>query len=170
MTLPVLCKEDVSVALRKLEGEAALHTQRRIHVLETHQPPWAPKVVYVGALGLRGGGNVGSALKKMGRAMWGWASFLVTAIIYACKDKIPPLPCRVTTLPKYDEFDLSDSQVDNSCKTAGERVTFHERSGYWYASTSKGDIPVKSNRSASLSLEDLVNSRFSFHKVREKSF
>jgi hypothetical protein len=33
MTLPVLCKEDVSGALRKLEGEAALHTQKRIHIL-----------------------------------------------------------------------------------------------------------------------------------------
>ncbi len=56
MALPVLCKEDVSVALRNLESEAVINTQRRIHILETHQPPWVPRVVYVGALGLRGGG------------------------------------------------------------------------------------------------------------------
>lgn len=36
--------------------------------------------------------------------------------------------------------------------------------------TSEGYIPVKSRRSASLSLEDLVNSRFSIRKFREKSF
>ena len=54
-TLPVIGKEDVSVALHNLQGQEAGHTQRRIHILETNQPPWAPRVVYVGAMGLRGG-------------------------------------------------------------------------------------------------------------------
>jgi len=130
---------------------------------------------------LRGGGQVGSTLKKAGRALWGWVSFPVTALIYVFKDKIPRLPCRVTVLHKCDENDLSDSQVDNHCQAAGEWVTFHKDKdvgylsthkdgGYWYAQTSRGYIPVKANRSASLSLEDLVNSRFSIRKFREKSF
>jgi flagellar biosynthesis GTPase FlhF len=59
-SLPVLCKGDVWAALHNLQGKAAIHTKRHIHILETHQPPWAPKVVYVGALGVRGGGNSSS--------------------------------------------------------------------------------------------------------------
>ena len=54
-TLPVIGKEDVSIALHNLQGQKAVYTQRRIHILETDQPPWAPRVVYVGAIGLRGG-------------------------------------------------------------------------------------------------------------------
>ncbi len=54
-TLPVIGKEDLSVVLHNLQGQEAVHMQRRIHILETDQPPWAPRVVYVGAMGLRGG-------------------------------------------------------------------------------------------------------------------
>jgi hypothetical protein len=116
------------------------------------------------------GGRLGSVLKMVGRFYWGVVSSLVTVIIYACKNNIPRLPCHVTTLPRYEEDDLPDNEVDNSCQAAGEWVTFHKENGYWYAHTSEGYIPVKSRRSASLSLEDLVNSRFSIRKFREKSF
>ena len=170
--LPVVCAPDQTPerVLQQLSSKALGQHKYWVHVFNTHQPPWAPRVVYVGALGLRGGGQVGSTLKKAGRAVWGWASFPVTAVIYVFKDKIPPLPCRVTVLSTRDENDLSDSQVDNHCQAAGEWVTFHKDGGYWYAQTSRGYIPVKANRSASLSLEDLVNSRFSIRKFREKSF
>ena len=109
------------------------------------------------------------------------------AIAYAFKDKIPPLPCRVTVLPKLDADDLCDSEVNNSCKVAEEWVSFYEENGCWWARTRNPDheywllrtfwyqenleIPVKSKRSVSLSLEDLVNSKFSFYKARkEKSW
>jgi hypothetical protein len=54
-TLPVICKEDLPVALHNLKGQEAGHTQRRIHILEMDRLPWAPRVVYVGAMSLRGG-------------------------------------------------------------------------------------------------------------------
>ena len=60
-SLPVLCKGDVLAALHNLQGKAAIHTKRHIHILETHQPPWSPRVVYVGTLGVRGGGNSSSS-------------------------------------------------------------------------------------------------------------
>ncbi|MFM2428508.1 MAG: hypothetical protein RL012_392, partial [Bacteroidota bacterium] len=143
-----------------------------VHILETNQPPWAPKVVYVGALALRGGGQVGSALKTVGRGYWGFISAGVTAIIYCFfKDEIPRLPCRVAALStKHDKYDLNDDQVDNSCKVGSEWVTFEKSGNYWRANTSKGLIEVKAHRSVALSLEDLVNSQFSIRKFREKSF
>jgi hypothetical protein len=54
-TLPVICKEDLPAALHNLKGQEAVHTQRRIHILEIDWLPWAPRVVYVGAMSLRGG-------------------------------------------------------------------------------------------------------------------
>lgn len=90
-------------------------------------------------------------------------------------------------LPKLDADDLCDSEVNNSCKVAEEWVSFYEENGCWWARTRNPDheywllrtfwyqenleIPVKSKRSVSLSLEDLVNSKFSFYKARkEKSW
>ena len=58
--LPVICAPDQSPAqaLQKLASKAPGQYKYWVHVLETHQPPWAPRVVYVGAMGLRGGGAV----------------------------------------------------------------------------------------------------------------
>jgi len=53
--LPAICQGDMTVILHTLEGQESVHTQKRIHILETHQAPWAPRVVYVGYLGLEGG-------------------------------------------------------------------------------------------------------------------
>jgi len=55
--LPVVCAPDQTStqALQKLAGKAPGQHKYWVHVLNTHQPPWTPKVVYVGALGLRGG-------------------------------------------------------------------------------------------------------------------
>ena len=57
--LPVVCQShgDIEAALAALQNQPNRHTQRRIHVLETNQPPYAPRMVYVGAMGLRGGGG-----------------------------------------------------------------------------------------------------------------
>jgi len=133
-SLPVICRGELSAALRNLEGQKAIRTQRRIHILETHQPPWAPRVVYVGSLAVRGGGNVGSGLKKVAnglkkvvRPIWGMASLPFNAIAYVFKDAIPPLPCRVTVLPKLDADDLCDSEVNNSREVAGEQVYFYKK-------------------------------------------
>jgi hypothetical protein len=54
-TLPVICKENLPAALHNLKGQEAVHVQRRIHILEIDRLPWAPRVVYVGAMSLRGG-------------------------------------------------------------------------------------------------------------------
>jgi len=54
-TLPVICKGDLSAALHNLRGQGAVHQQKLIHILQTDQLPWAPSVVYVGAMGLKGG-------------------------------------------------------------------------------------------------------------------
>jgi hypothetical protein len=54
-TLPILCKEDLSVVLHNLKDQEAVHAQSRIHILEVDQLPWAPRAVYVGAMALRGG-------------------------------------------------------------------------------------------------------------------
>jgi len=55
--LPVVCARDQTPtqALQKLASKAPGQHKYWVHVLNTHQPPWAPRVVYVGALGLRGG-------------------------------------------------------------------------------------------------------------------
>jgi hypothetical protein len=44
-------------ALYKLARKSTGQHKYLVHVLETSQTPWAPRVVYVGALGLRGGGG-----------------------------------------------------------------------------------------------------------------
>ena len=58
--LPVICAPDQTPAraLQQLSSKALGQHKYWVHVLETHQPPWAPRVVYVGAMGLRGGGTV----------------------------------------------------------------------------------------------------------------
>ena len=196
--LPVVCAPDQAPerAIQQLASQVPGQHKYCIHILETDQPPWASRVVYVGALGLRGGGNVVSAVEdvargvaKVGRFAWGVVSAPVTGIIYAFKDNIPRLPCHVATLSKYDEDDLPDSEVDNCIKVGSKWVTFYKgASGYWYAHTSRFkynhtivgdlcydykpdtiDVPVKSRRSVSRSLEDLVSSQFSWRKYREKS-
>ena len=53
--LPVVCQEDLLVVLYNLEGKEAIHTRSYLHILETGQVPKAPRCVYVGYLGLRGG-------------------------------------------------------------------------------------------------------------------
>jgi len=55
--LPVICAPDQTPtqALQKLASKAPGQHKYWVHVLETHQPPWAPRVVYVGAIGVRGG-------------------------------------------------------------------------------------------------------------------
>jgi ankyrin repeat protein len=217
--LPVVCAPDQTPqrAIEALASMALGQHKYCIHILETDQAPWAPRVVRVGALGLRGGGQQASTLAKVakvadkvakvadkvsevvadkvakvadkvakvaevvdkvsklvspeGRFCWGVATSPATAIIYVFyKDKIPRLPCRVAVLPPRDEDDLPESQVDNPCKAAGQWVTFYNDGGYWWAKTSRGRIPVKADHNASLSLEDLVHSRFSIRKFRDKSF
>ena len=68
--LPMVCAPDQTQeqAIAVLASKAPAQYKYCIHILETDQPPWAPKVVYVGALGLRGGdGGVrfGAVLKAM---------------------------------------------------------------------------------------------------------
>jgi lysozyme len=57
--LPVVFSPDQSPiqALQRLAAKSPNQYKYWVHVLETDQLPWAPKVVYVGALGVRGGGN-----------------------------------------------------------------------------------------------------------------
>ncbi len=61
--LPVIGAPDQAPeqAIQQLASKAPGQHKYCIHVLETHQPPWAPRVVYVGALGVRGGGNSSSS-------------------------------------------------------------------------------------------------------------
>jgi hypothetical protein len=57
----VICAPDQAPekAIQQLASQAPGQHKYRIHILETDQPPWAPRVVYVGALGLRGGMRLG---------------------------------------------------------------------------------------------------------------
>lgn len=66
--LPVVCApgQAPDQAIQQLASKAPGQHKYRIHILETDQPPWAPRVVYVGALGLRGGGNSSSSDKSGG--------------------------------------------------------------------------------------------------------
>ena len=57
MTLPVLCSGDLSAALRSLQGQEAVYRKGLIHILETAQVPWASRCIYIGELGLKGGGK-----------------------------------------------------------------------------------------------------------------
>ncbi len=59
--LPVVCAPDQNLAqaIQKLARRAPGQHKYWVHVLETNQPP--SRVVYVGALGLRGGGNGSSS-------------------------------------------------------------------------------------------------------------
>ena len=190
--LPVLCAphQTPERAIAALSGKALGDYKYCIHILDTNQPPWAPKAVYVGALGLRGGGNVGSIATKAVRFVWGVVSSIPAAVAYLFKENIPPLPCRVAVSNKSETDDLRKNEVDNNLRVDGKWVTFRKDSdGYWWARMSRfkhnytmvGDlcyreksdtteIPVKSRRSVSLSLEDLVNCRFSIRKYRKKSF
>jgi len=58
--LPVICAPDQTPvhALQQLSSKAPGQHKYWVHVLETHQPPWAPRIVYVGVLGVRGGGAI----------------------------------------------------------------------------------------------------------------
>jgi hypothetical protein len=55
--LPVVCALDQTStqAIQKLASKTPGQHKYWVHVLETNQTPWAPRVVYVGALGIRGG-------------------------------------------------------------------------------------------------------------------
>ena len=55
--LPVLCAPHTTPerAIEELSTKAPGQHKYCVHLLETDQPPWAPRVVYVGAMGLRGG-------------------------------------------------------------------------------------------------------------------
>ena len=61
--LPVICAPEYTPqqAIEALASKALGQHKYGLHILETAQPPWAPRVVYVGALGLRGGGNTSSS-------------------------------------------------------------------------------------------------------------
>ncbi len=54
-TLPILCEGEIGEALRGLEVMDLVRTRSHIQILETDQSPWAPRVVYLGELGLKGG-------------------------------------------------------------------------------------------------------------------
>ena len=55
--LPVIGAPDQTLreAIEALASKAPGQHKYCVHILETDQPPWAPRVVYVGAMGLRGG-------------------------------------------------------------------------------------------------------------------
>ncbi|MCU0318325.1 MAG: hypothetical protein MUC61_03265 [Amoebophilaceae bacterium] len=57
--LPVICAPDrvLSSVIGQLASKVPSQHKYWVHVLETDQAPWAPRVVYVGVLGLRGGGS-----------------------------------------------------------------------------------------------------------------
>ena len=60
--LPLVCAPDQTPerVLQQLSSKALGQHKYWVHVFNTHQPPWAPRVVYIGALGIRGGGNSSS--------------------------------------------------------------------------------------------------------------
>ena len=53
-TLPVVCKGDIAAVLSDLQGARPVDVSSRIHIMKSDQ---APGCVYVGALGVRGGGS-----------------------------------------------------------------------------------------------------------------
>ena len=55
--LPVICASNQTLeqAIQLLSGKDPAQYKYWVHVLETDQPPWAHKIVYVGALSIRGG-------------------------------------------------------------------------------------------------------------------
>jgi hypothetical protein len=55
--LPVICAPDQTPekAIQLLSCKDPVQYKYWVHVLETDQPPWAPRFVYVGALSVRGG-------------------------------------------------------------------------------------------------------------------
>ena len=55
--LPVVCAnlQPPARAIRMLSGKSPGQHKYWVHVLETNQPLWAPRCVYVGKLGIRGG-------------------------------------------------------------------------------------------------------------------
>ena len=55
--LPIVCKGDLEAKLQELQDKPDVYTRHRLHILATDQPPYAPRCVYVGKIGLRGGGN-----------------------------------------------------------------------------------------------------------------
>ena len=57
--LPVVCSlgEDVTSSIEALSRYPSWYSQRRIHVLDGQMSPTLGEVVYVGALGLKGGGE-----------------------------------------------------------------------------------------------------------------
>jgi ankyrin repeat protein/preprotein translocase subunit SecA len=181
ITLPIIAqgKCEIDQALHQLALLPKEVQKYRIHLIDN--PKSTPEqTVYIGSLGLLGGGlfdffidagiAIGNGLKKGVRFLYGVVTIPFNAIAYCgFTEEVKPLPWRVTTLYKYDEDDLPDSQVNNSRWVNGEYVSFYEENGYWYARTSKGHISVKSRQSVSMSLEDLVNSHFSFFQGREKS-
>ncbi len=63
-TLPVLCEGAIGEALRGLEVMDLVRTRSHIQILKTDQPPWTPRVVYIGELGLKGGGNGSSSSSR----------------------------------------------------------------------------------------------------------
>ena len=63
-TLPVRFAGDPFVQLKNLQELGARYTKNRIHILQTDQAPWAPRCIYVGAMGLKGGGNSSSRSSK----------------------------------------------------------------------------------------------------------
>jgi hypothetical protein len=60
--LPVICAPDQTPeqAIQLLADKDPAQCKYWVHVLETDQLPWAPRFVYVGGLGIRGGGNSSS--------------------------------------------------------------------------------------------------------------
>ena len=59
VVLPVVCSQgtDVSSSLEVLSNYPSWYSQRQIHVLDRNVCPTLGEVVYVGELGLKGGGN-----------------------------------------------------------------------------------------------------------------
>ena len=75
--LPVLCAPHTTSerAIEGLSTKAPGQHKYCVHILETDQPPWAPRVVYVGAMGLRGGGNSSSSSSECKYPYNVWAKY-----------------------------------------------------------------------------------------------
>ena len=64
--LPVVCmpEQTPDQAIKALAAKIPAQHKYCIHILETDQAPWAPRVVYVGALGLRGGNTASNNVSR----------------------------------------------------------------------------------------------------------
>ena len=111
--LPVVCSqgEDVASSLEVLSRYASWQRQRQIHVVDRNVCPMLGEVVYLGALGLKGGGQGQSSTRGKSGDPTPFGIQILTAASTSQQEADPPLVRELRALASASQIDQKSDKL-----------------------------------------------------------